>query len=285
MSKGLVHSTNIKNCRPKQFQIFQHERFVFGDSWNLHCSLKFVTLFEESFETSAYNSKEETCSETTFQATRQPDFPQRPKISRVVSQRSSFPRSIKIHTTYPGSSFYSWWNSGHERVSGTAEIVAQIRLLLRHLRARWKPTLTDFGGSCTSAHDRKSHIITGSTAATHLRIPVGNNVTSVLSIVLHVVPRKTDTPRRPRKSWNSSPPLHLHLFYLLPATRYISCSFSSTLSPTLSISVSLSEKGWERERERERERKSIRVIQHEFNKKCANLKVWTVMMEMIEIFC
>lgn len=61
----------------------------------------------------------------------------------------------------------------------------------------------DFGGCCISAHERKSHIITGSTGATHLRIPVGNNVTSVLSIVLHVVPRKTDTPLWPRKSRNS----------------------------------------------------------------------------------
>lgn len=60
---------------------------------------------------------------------------------------------------------------------------------------------TDFGGCCISAHERKSHIITG---ATHLRIPVSNNVTSVLSIVLHVVPRKTDTPLWPRKSRNSS---------------------------------------------------------------------------------
>lgn len=46
---------------------------------------------------------------------------------------------------------------------------------------------TDFGNCCISAHERKSHIITG---ATHLRIPVSNNVTSVLSIVLHVVPRQ-----------------------------------------------------------------------------------------------
>lgn len=60
----------------------------------------------------------------------------------------------------------------------------------------------DFGGCCIGVRERKSHIIAGSTGATRLRIPVGNNVTSVLSIVLHVVPRKTDTPLWPRKSRN-----------------------------------------------------------------------------------
>lgn len=64
---------------------------------------------------------------------------------------------------------------------------------------------SDFGGCCISVHERKSHIIAGSTGATRLRIPVGNNVTSVLSIVLHVVPRKTDTPLWPRKSQNIVP--------------------------------------------------------------------------------
>lgn len=60
--------------------------------------------------------------------------------------------------------------------------------------ARYSKSRSDFGGCYISVHERKSHIIAGSTGATRLRIPVGNNVTSVLSIVLHVVPRKTDTP-------------------------------------------------------------------------------------------
>lgn len=84
-------------------------------------------------------------------------------------------------------------------------------------------TPPDYSGCCISAtRERKSHIITGSTGATHLRIPVGNNVTSVLSIVLHVVPRKTDTPLWLRKSRNNLP---------LPF------SFTHSLSPPLSLSL------------------------------------------------
>lgn len=68
-----------------------------------------------------------------------------------------------------------------------------------------KCCLTIAAAVSAPTRERKSHIITGSTGATHLRIPVGNNVTSVLSIVLHVVPRKTDTPLWLRKSRNKLP--------------------------------------------------------------------------------